>query len=182
MKYWLIFILCVLASCQSPTERIATSANKVATLAESSKQRFLEIDKAVKTELIDVQSVQSQVKEGIEEQDSIIGLTKSTLVDLTKVEDKVPWWASVISYTMITLSILAICFILWYTGIGSLIKNLLYSFGLFIPTRKLEQAKLARKALDSSDPATAREVVAALRASDPAFDAAYKKTGIKKEN
>lgn len=180
--YKYILLLClILVSCKSPTAQIAKDANQVSTLAQSSKERFIRIDEATKTEVIDVASIQSEASAGTKEQDTIVDLTKSTLVALTKVEDEVPWWASLLSYIMITLSIIAICFILWYTGLGTLLKSIFYSLGLFIPKAKLEQAELAKKTLDESDPVTPREMVAALRASDPAFDAAYNKLS-KKEN
>ena len=180
--YRYILLLClVLVGCKSPTAQIAKDANQVSTLAQSSKERFIRIDEATKTEVIDVASIQAEASAGTKEQDTIVDLTKSTLVALTKVEDKVPWWASLLSYIMITLSIIAICFILWYTGLGTLLKSIFYSLGLFIPKAKLEQAELAKKTLDESDPVTPREMVAALRASDPAFDAAYSKLS-KKEN
>jgi hypothetical protein len=46
---------------------------------------------------------------------------------------------------------------------------------MFIPDKKLQQAKLLQEAKDASDPTTIREAIAAIRAADPAFDAAYKK-------
>lgn len=176
-----LFIIVLVAGCKSPTAQIAKDANQVSTLAQSSKERFIRIDEATKTEVIDVASIQADAAAGTKEQDTIVDLTKSTLVALTKVEDEVPWWASLLSYVMVTLSIIAICFILWYTGLGTLLKSIFYSLGLFIPKAKLEQAELAKKTLDESDPVTPREMVAALRASDPAFDAAYNKLS-KKEN
>jgi hypothetical protein len=179
MKYWLFIILFTLASCKSPTKTIAENANTVQSTAQSSKERFEKIDEATKTMDIDVESIQTEAKEGVKEQTIIIDLTKSTLVALTKVEDEVPWWASLLTYIMITLSLLAIVFLLWYTGLGNLLKGIFYSLGLFIPKAKLEQADIARKALSQDDPVTAREMVAALRASDPAFDAAYKKSSKK---
>jgi hypothetical protein len=175
MYKYILFIFLLFASCKSPTAQIANNANEVSTLAQSSKERFTRIEEATKTEFIDVQSIQDECNLGSKEQDTIVNLTKSTLVALTKVEDQVPWWANLLSYIMISLSILAICFILWYTGLGSLLKNIFYSLGLFIPKAKLEQAELAKKTLDESDPVTPREMVAALRASDKAFDAAYTK-------
>lgn len=181
MYKYLLLLCLVLVGCKSPTAQIAKDANQVSTLAQSSKERFIKIDKATKTEVIDVASIQAEASAGTKEQDTIVNLTKSTLVSLTKVEDEVPWWASLLSYIMITLSIIAICFILWYTGLGTLLKSIFYSLGLFIPKAKLEQAELAKKTLDESDPVTPREMVAALRASDPAFDAAYNKLS-KKEN
>jgi hypothetical protein len=171
----LLFCLLFTVGCKSPTAQIAKDANEVSTLAQSSKERFTRIDEATKTKVIDVASIQSECSAGMDEQDTIVGLTKSTLVSLTKVEDEVPWWASLLSYIMVALSIIAICFILWYTGLGSLLKSIFYSLGLFIPKAKLEQAELAKKTLDESDPVTPREMVAALRASDKAFDAAYTK-------
>jgi hypothetical protein len=176
MKYVLLLILFTLASCKSPTKTIAENANVVQESAQSSKERFQKIEEATKTELIDVESIQTETKAGVQEQEVIINLTKSTLVALTKVEDEVPWWASLLTYVMITLSLISIVFLLWYTGLGNLLKGLFYSLGLFIPKAKLEQADIARKALAQDNPVTAREMVAALRASDPAFDAAYKKT------
>jgi hypothetical protein len=50
-----------------------------------------------------------------------------------------------------------------------------YSLGLFIPDKKLQQAKVLAEAKDETDPTTIREAIAVMRASDPAFDAAYKK-------
>lgn len=181
MKYLLVSILFFLCSCQSPTKVIAQHATQVSGLAQESKERFGRIEEATKTEVIDVPLIQHETTAGVQEQEKIITLTKVTLVALTQVEDEVPWWANVISYTMVTLSIIAICFILWYTGIGSLIKSICYSFGLFIPRDKLIQAEVARKSLDETNPVTPRESVAAMRASDPAFNAAYKKISKKEK-
>ena len=175
MKYLLLSILFFLASCVSPSKTIADNSNNIATAAISSKDRFVQINEATKTELIDVPFIQQQTEEGQQEQEKIIALTKSTNIALTKVEDKIPWWANMINYIMIALSILAICFILWYTGVGAFIKSLLYSAGLFIPKQKVEQAEIIRKALNDKNKATTREAIAALRASDPALDAAYRK-------
>jgi hypothetical protein len=175
MKYILLSILFILASCVSPSKTIADNTNNIATAAVSSKDRFVQINEATKTELIDVPFIQEQTTQGQLEQEKIIALTKSTNIALTKVEDQVPWWASLLNTIMITLSILALCFILWYTGLGTFIKGLFYSVGLFIPKQKVEQAEIIRKALNDKNKATTREAIAALRASDPALDAAYRK-------
>lgn len=94
---------------------------------------------------------------------------------LGDVQDVTPWWADMLSYGFIALAIIGVCFLLWYTGIGSLVKKVCYSLGLFIPEKKMQQAKLLQEAKDDTDPTTIREAIAAFRASDPAFDAAYKK-------
>lgn len=176
----IINLLFFLASCKSPVSTIANSANEVSTLAQSSKERFEKIGVAAKTEVIDAETIVTQVDLGISEQSDIIELTKTTLAELTKVEDKVPWWATMVSYSMVALSILGIIFLLWYLGIGHLLRKVFYSLGMFIPESKIKQATLARKTLDTADPTTSREMVAALRASDPAFEAAFKKIKEKK--
>ena len=94
---------------------------------------------------------------------------------VSSVKDTTPWWADMISYGFIAAAIIGVLAILWYTGIGGLIKKVVYSFGLFIPDKKLQQAKLLSEVKDEDDPTTIREAIAAFRASDPAFDAAYKK-------
>lgn len=94
---------------------------------------------------------------------------------LGNIKDVTPWWAEMINYGFIALVIVGVCFILWYTGLGSLIKKLCFSLGMFIPDRKLQQAKLLQEAQDDKNPTTLREAIAAFRAADPAFDAAYKK-------
>lgn len=94
---------------------------------------------------------------------------------VSKVKDVTPWWADMITYGFIALAIVGVCVLLWYTGIGGLVKRVVYSLGLFIPDRKLQQAKVLAEAKDESDPTTIREAIAVMRASDPAFDAAYKK-------
>jgi len=171
-----LLVLFILSGCKSPVKSIADNANKIATVAQSSKERFERIEEAAKTELIDVESVRSDAIAGKQEQEEIIQTTKITIVDLTEVQNIVPWWASMINYIFIGLSILGILGILWYLGVGNLTRNFFYSLGMFIPKRKVEEARLVRKTLASDDPVTTRELVAALRASDPAFDAAFKKT------
>jgi hypothetical protein len=95
------------------------------------------------------------------------------------VKDSTPWWADMITYGFVALAIIGVCFLLWYTGIGSLLQRLFYSMGLFIPDRKQQQAKMLIEAQDDQNPTTIREAVATLRASDPALNAAY--TQLKKE-
>lgn len=104
----------------------------------------------------------------LKETDDIAGV-------IGNVKDTTPWWADMISYGFISLAIIGVCFLLWYTGVGGLIKKLCYSLGMFIPERKLQQAKLLQEAQDDKNPTTLREAIAAFRAADPAFDAAYKK-------
>jgi hypothetical protein len=105
----------------------------------------------------------------------IIGESADIAGAVSGVKDTTPWWADMISYGFIALAIIGVCVLLWYTGIGTFISKIFYSLGLFIPEKKLQQAKVLAEAKDETDPTTIREAIAVLRASDPAFNAAYKK-------
>jgi hypothetical protein len=76
---------------------------------------------------------------------------------------------------MVALAVVGVAVILWTTGIGALVKRALWSFGLLLPRSAVSDADLARSMLDPSRPEGAREYVAARRASDPAFEAAWRK-------
>jgi len=174
MKYLLLCVLFVLCSCKSPVQEIAKDVNEVQTIATSSKERFVAIDLDTRNELIDVETIQDHSAKGVQEQDTIISATKNTLVNLTKVEDKVPWWSTMIVYVMVGLSILGGCFLLWYLGIGHLTKALFIRLG-WISSRKMDQASLLTEALDKSSKTTVEEAVAVLRAEDPELNQAFKK-------
>jgi hypothetical protein len=174
MKRFLLVVIAFFAACTSPVKEIAKDATKVSDLANSSHKRFEDIDLATRNEFIDVKSIQENTKEGIEEQKTIIEITKSTLVNLTKVEDKVPWWSTMIVYVMVGLSILGSCFLLWYLGIGHLTKALFMRLG-WVSSKKMNQASLLTEALDKSSKTTVEEAVAVLRAEDPELNQAFKK-------
>ena len=75
----------------------------------------------------------------------------------------------------IAVILIATTFIIWQTGIGTLIRRLLYSVTFLIPRRSRRDAEMDLKIADEKDDMTIREVIASKRSSDPAYDAAYKK-------
>ena len=75
------------------------------------------------------------------------------------VKDTTLWWADMLSYGFIALAIIGVCFLLWYTGVGTLIKKVVYSLGLFIPDKKIQQAKVLAEAKDDTDPTTIRKAI-----------------------
>jgi hypothetical protein len=83
------------------------------------------------------------------------------------VKDIVPFWA-LIQWALGAVVAVALVVALWQTGIGQAIRLALG----WIPRRVQNEADLAGKML-SDDPTTAREFVAAKRASDPLFAAAW---------
>ena len=101
----------------------------------------------------------------------ILGETNDISGAVGEVADITPWWANLLKYGFISISGIAVVVILWQTGLGTVIR---LAVG-WLPSRKLNEAKLAVSALNDADPVTMREYIAAKRSSDPMFDAAWKK-------
>jgi hypothetical protein len=98
-------------------------------------------------------------------------------VDLSGVEDKTPAWIGMMVWIAIAAVLVASAVILWQTGIGTAIR---VAIG-WIPRRKAAAAALAVDMLDPSSPEGDREYIAAQRAQDPLFDAAYRRAKKQKE-
>lgn len=90
---------------------------------------------------------------------------------LPGLEDKTPAWLSTLWWLAVAAVFAGAAVILWQTGIGTAIR---VAIG-WIPRRKSVDADLAAGMLDPDKPEDAREYVAARRASDPEFDAAWRR-------
>jgi len=108
-------------------------------------------------------------------QEEIIGTASGIRTKLHGVQDTTPTWLRVISQFSIALIIIGVIVLLWQTGIGSFIKKVFWSMGLFIPKRAMRSAEVDLKALDDTNPLSYRESVAVRRTSDPAYEYAMKK-------
>jgi len=86
-------------------------------------------------------------------------------------EDKTPVWLSTLWWAAAAVALIAIAVILWQTGLGTAVR---VAIG-WLPRRKVQDANLAAGMLDPDKPEDAREYVAARRASDPEFDAAWRR-------
>ena len=164
----LIFAAIIFGGC-SPTTKIAKATTSITEAASSSKNRFAVIQAEASSQTPNLPLIETEAVGGSEEQSHILSLTGSIQEALPSVEDHVPPWMNLIQYGIIVAGILGIAWILWYTGIGSLIKGLLG----FIPKAKRREADLASMMLDEKSPVTVREFIAARRASDQEFDKAY---------
>ena len=153
MRY--LFSLIALAGCSS-TQEISTSNHYIQQEAMSIIQTM-------------------DIKTAHKHAHNILGESADIAGAVGNVKDVTPWWGEMLSYGFIALAIIGVCVLLWYTGVGTLIQKTVYSLGLFIPEKKIQQAKVLAEAKDETDPTTIREAIAVLRASDPAFNAAYKK-------
>ena len=75
-----------------------------------------------------------------------------------------------VTWAAIAAVAVAVLLILWQSGLLSGLRILLG----WLPRRKVSQAELAVDMLDTTRPEGEREMVAALRASDKEFDAAFR--------
>jgi hypothetical protein len=86
-------------------------------------------------------------------------------------EDKTPVWLSTLWWAAAAVALIAVAVIFWQTGLGTAVR---VAIG-WLPRRKVQDANLAAGMLDPDKPEDAREYVAARRASDPEFDAAWRR-------
>lgn len=86
-------------------------------------------------------------------------------------EDKTPQWLEALWILGIAVVAVAVVILLWQTGLGTAVR---IAIG-WLPRRKVQDADLAAGMLNPEKPEDAREYVAARRASDPEFDAAWRR-------
>ena len=101
----------------------------------------------------------------------IDGLAADIHGELPGVQDKVPAWLSTLKWWGIAVAGVAVAFMLWQSGAFTALR---IAIG-WLPRKSMVQAEMAADMLDPARPESEREFVAAMRARDPAFDAAYRK-------
>jgi hypothetical protein len=156
-------ILAALTAGCSATKEIASSASVASNAAHSISERsaFI-ITHSAQPEIV---AAAVTIKA---DADIILHETHQISVAVSGVKDAIPFWATLLQYGLLCAILLGAVALLWMTGLGTLIR---VAIG-WIPRRVQNEADLAGKML-SDDPATAREFVAARRASDPLFAAAW---------
>ena len=159
MIYFAVIIVSLLAGC-SPVSRIANNTNEIRTQAQLLADHGITINDPI-------------VVTGATRIDT---LAAGIHVALGGVEDKTPAWMSMLTWIAIAAVVVAVCVILWQTGIGTFVR---IAIG-WLPRRKVAIADLAASTLDPSRPEGDRELVAALRA-DPEIDAAFKRAKGRKQ-
>jgi hypothetical protein len=107
----------------------------------------------------------------------IDGLAAGIHAQLPGVEDKTPPWMALVGWIALSVIAVAVVIILFQTGLGSAIR---IAIG-WIPRKPRQEAELAANMLDPDKPENAREFIAARRASDPYFNAAFKEARAVKE-
>ena len=175
LKMLIPIVSFLFVSCSS-VEKITNNSLEITELANTSATAFQNISIEVqKTTDIDRDFILSESTMGYDQQMLILDKSKDIISHIPRVEDSVPWWATLVKWVFVGLSVVGVGFILWYTGIGYLIKKLCYSVGLLIPAQKKTEARMLIKAMDDTKGTTTKEAIAVLRANDKAFDAAYKR-------
>jgi len=187
-----IFILYCLFGCWSPKAAIDSKASEVGQLATLSGERFTNIGElATSSEarfvasgnsegILEQQEIISESGVGLDEQIDIVESASGIRSDLQGVEDTVPWWAVLTGQALWVVGGVAVLIFLWRSGLLGLIRGLIWGVGLFIPKRSVREAELDFKILHSDNGVTIRESVAAKRASDPSYAAAYEKVKVKR--
>lgn len=159
MRIHAVLALCLAMAACDPVQRISSNASEIRDEAQALISRGQETgDHAV----VDGARRIDELAAGIH--DEIPGVT-----------NKVPEWLSTLKWWGIALAVMAVAFVLWNSGALTAVR---IAVG-WIPRPKVRDAELAAAMLDDCKQENPREYVAARRAADPAFDAAWRK--IKKE-
>jgi hypothetical protein len=109
-------------------------------------------------------------KEVVSRAERISGLAGDIHGSIPHLEDRTPAWLSTLWWGAAAVVAVAVVILLWQTGLGTAIR---VAVG-WLPRRKVQDASLAAGMLDPNKPEDAREYIAARRASDPEFDAAWR--------
>lgn len=106
-----------------------------------------------------------------------INATATTIVQqVPHVEDKVPWWASLLKLFAVLGILAATLYFFIASGAFKVVRGIVWGMGLLIPSRALTAAKFDFEYHQKNpDDAQHREAVAANRGKDPAYDAAWRK-------
>ena len=118
-----ILVLLVMAGC-SPSQRIATAATTISENATSSKDRFAVIQTEASSPSPNLPLIAEHARGGEKEQITILEVTAGIHRTLPGVEDQVPEWVYSLQYVSIALIVMVGAWVLWHTGIGTLIKRM----------------------------------------------------------
>lgn len=163
IRYAAILLLLLAASC-SPSREIAMNANQIAGRAREDLAAWHLVEEAHP-------DMADEASAGSRRAQLTIDAVDSIHQHLTGVEDQTPWWASMIGWVAAAAVVLAVAFILQQSGAFAALR---IAIG-WIPKRKVQEADLAVTMLDPNKPENAREYIAARRAADPEFNAAWLK-------
>jgi len=174
---WMLFLVGLVAymltattGCSSAVQAINADAETIDELAQASEGRFSWIAETTTDD-----DIRDESKDGIADQRAIQSAVAGIRDELPRVEDRQPWWAAMVGRVALAGVLIAALLLLWQTGLGHLLRRLVYSVSWMIPQRARRAAAIDRKLVEDDDPANIREAIAVRRSSDPAYDAAWLK-------
>lgn len=168
----LVVMLWSMLGCGSAVKRVHESANTVSRLAEETKTQLAD---ATATGEVGP-AAQPHLDQASANQDGILAEASKIHTSASQTVDKVSPWVGVIRWGLIALAILGGCFLLWYTGVGFIVKRALLAFGMLIPARVRQAVDLDAEALEEQPNSPAvRAAVAGKRGASPEYDAAWRK-------
>ena len=150
----LLLVAIMLTGC-SPVARIADRTNEIRNEAQALRHHGEQVDDQVV----------------VHHADTIDGLAADIHGELPGVQDKVPAWLSTLKWWGIAVAGVALAFVLWQSGAFTALR---IAIG-WLPRKSVAQAELAADMLDPARPESEREFIAAMRARDPEFDAAFRR-------
>lgn len=148
-------LACVLVFGCNPVQRIALNTNEISSQAQALSDHGRHVGDQVV----------------VERSTKIIDLAADIHATLPDVEARTPTWMTMLMWLAGAVVAIALCVILWQTGIGRAIKVLLG----WIPAPIEREARLLKDVMDPNRQEDVREFVAARRASSPLFDLAWRK-------
>lgn len=151
----------------------ASRFDTISSLSSSSLSRFEAAGDA--DGVAEQATIQTEAAAGRSEQAAIAGSASDIRTSLHGVEDIVPWWASLLGRLAIAAIVVAVLILLWKSGALDFIRRLFWGMGLLIPKKSAAEARMDIRALADDDAMTLSETVAAKRARDPAYCAAFRK-------
>lgn len=161
-----IALACLLLVGCSASERIAVEANGIGERAGTIHALAIRIgERSAEPETIaDAATIAGEAS-------AITKATQSIHAALPGVVDREPWWSGLIRWLAIAAAGAAAVWLLTASGILGAVRAALG----WIPKPKARAASLLAAAVDDARPETTREAIAAMRAQDAEFDAAYRR-------
>jgi len=119
-----LYVLFVFAPSCSSSHQIANSSNDITDAAHRSRGRFVWIaDEAVKP-TPNMPGIHQTATEGIDDQETIIRSAARIIYNLPGVKDVTPFWAELVVWGMVFLSMVGVVIILLHSGLFQAFRRL----------------------------------------------------------
>ena len=145
----------------SASQQIATSATAINRQAVLIREQATELQASGETQ---------HSSKIIASANKIISEVSDIHSSIPQIKDVTPAWLSTLQLFFYAVIFIAVCVMLWQTGLGNFIRLAMN----FLPQKKIQEASLLKSVLDDQTPETMREFVAAKRGADPLLDAAFR--------